>query len=60
MLAHVIVIVIGGLKSMGLTKHLLCYTVKTSPLEILTIHRLLMLRDVQKSLVAYPNDIQAL
>jgi hypothetical protein len=43
----VIDIVIGGLKSRGLTKTPKVCTLKISPIEILTIPRLLMLRDVQ-------------
>jgi hypothetical protein len=47
--------VIGGLKSRGPTKtHKVC-TEKISPIEILTIRRLLMLRDAQKFPIAYPN-----
>jgi hypothetical protein len=46
----------GGLKSRGLTMHTYCGSQKISPVEILTIPGLLMLRDAQKSETAYPNS----
>jgi hypothetical protein len=49
------VIVIGGLKSTGLTKTCNVCTIKIFPVEILTIPHLSMLRDDQKSLAAYVN-----
>ncbi len=48
----VIVIVIGGLKSGGLNKTSIMCTEKISPVEILTIHGLSMLRDAQNFLTA--------
>jgi hypothetical protein len=43
----VIVVVIGGLKARGLTKTYVMCTEKISPVEILTIPGLSMLRDDQ-------------
>jgi hypothetical protein len=48
-------IVIGGLKSRGRTKTYIMCTEKISPVKILTIPGLSMLRDDQKSLTAYLN-----
>ena len=45
----VIVIVIGGLKSRGLTNTPIVCAGKISPVEIPTIPRLAMLRDVKKA-----------
>jgi len=49
----VTVIVIGGLKSRGLTKTPTVCTENISPVEIQTIPRLLMLRDTNNSSIAY-------
>jgi hypothetical protein len=51
----VIVIVIGGLKSRGLTKTYIMCTEKISPIEIPTIPGLSILRADQLSLTAYQN-----
>ena len=50
-----IVIVIGGLKSKGLTKTPIVCAEKISPVEILTIPGLSMLRDVQNSSTEYSS-----
>jgi len=49
------VIVIGGLKLGGLNKTSIMCTEKISPVEILTIHGLSMLRDAQNFLTAYSS-----
>jgi hypothetical protein len=51
----VIVIVIGGLKSRGLTKTPIVCTEKISPVETPTIPGLSMLRDTSNSSIAYSS-----
>ena len=51
----VIVIVIGGLKSTGLTRPHIVGTEKVPPVGTPTIRGLSTLRDAQKLQIAYPN-----